>query len=52
MREMKIKNWFKDHRAIIGEAVTGFCVGTAAAYWVTVIIAAIKGLKIAWVPRK
>lgn len=49
---LKIKEWFKDHAVIIGEAITGFCVGTAITYWLAVIVGAIKGFKLIWVSRK
>lgn len=49
---LKIKEWFEDHWEVIGEAFAGFCIGTAVTYWLSVLVGAIKGLKLIWVPRR
>lgn len=48
----RIKKWFEDNRGLVSDGAISFCIGTAVTFWTAMIVAAIKGLKLVWIPRK
>ena len=47
----RINDWIERNRRILKGAHTGFCVGTAATFWVMILFAAICGYKMEWTKR-